>query len=91
MPIGVYTGSKIGVLAKNGDTLGNAVSELTGSEVDVGNADKIIEQIGIHKIVKLTTIPIDDDEAEEASSIAEEEGCNSVDEVVDTSINGTWS
>ena len=55
MPIGVYTGSKIGVLAKNGDTLDNAVSELTGSKVDVGNADKIVEQIGIDKTVELTT------------------------------------
>ncbi len=74
-----------------GDTLGNATSELTGSEVDVDNADKIVEQIGIDKIVELTAIPTDDDGAKEARLVAKEEGCNSVGEVVDTSIDDTQS
>ena len=89
MPIGVYTRSKTRVLAKNGDTLSNAVFELTRSKVDVGNADKIVEQIGIDKTMELTAIPTDDDEAEEASLVAEEEGCSLVDEVVDTSNDDT--
>ncbi len=75
------------MLAKNGDTLGNIVSKLTVPEVD---GDKIVEQIGVVKIGELTAIPTDDDGVEEANSV-DEEGCSSVDEVVVTSTDDTWS
>ncbi len=88
MPIAIFTESKTGILPKNDDTLDNVVSKLAGFEVDVDNADKIVEQAGI-KIVELSVTLIGDDGAEEIGSIAKEEGCSLVDDVVDTSVSDT--
>ena len=56
------------------------MGRLTGAKIGANVADKIVE---------LTAILTEDDGAEEASSVDEGEGCSSVDEVVDTSIDDT--
>lgn len=100
----VLTVSKIDVPSKTGVPIGNVqariftIEELTSTKIGATEAvvNKIVEQTGklaVHAIVEvdiieeLTTIDI----TKVDDSIVDEEGCSSVDEVVNTSIANTWS
>ena len=71
------------------------MGELTGAKIGANVANKIVVQMGtltIHTTVEIDTLDVLTavETAEEDDSVADDEGCSSVDEVVDTSIDDTW-